>query len=110
MKIKEGANIQGLHIRMRPVLKAADKIWDDLGEELVITAGLDGEHSAGSLHYYGRAVDMRTRYFDEYDKEEAANLLRRDLGEDYDVIEHTTHIHVEFDPKLEPNVRMYDEA
>lgn len=109
MKIKNGANIQGLHIRMRSVLKAADQIWKQLGQELVITAGLDGEHSAGSLHYYGRAVDLRSRNFDEVEKQEAVDELRGSLGEDYDVIWHTSHIHVEYDPVMTPNVRMYDE-
>ena len=99
MKIKNGANIQGLDIRMRPALIAASEIWNNLGQELVITSGLDGEHSAGSLHYYGLAVDMRTRYFDDNLKSIAADRLRKELGNNFDVIEHSFHIHVEFDPK-----------
>ena len=96
MKIKAGANIQGLDIKMRSVLIAADKIWKSLGRELVITAGLDGEHSAGSLHYYGLAVDMRTRYFSESEKQTAAKRLREVLGCGFDIVLHSTHIHVEY--------------
>lgn len=99
MQIKEGAIIAGLDIKMRPVLINADKIWKELGQELVITAGLDGVHSAGSLHYYGLAVDLRTRYFSEEEKEVAASRLMSDLGSDYDVITHSSHIHVEYDPR-----------
>lgn len=99
MKIKDGANIQGLDICMRPALIKADRIWKNLGQELVVTAGLDGSHSAGSLHYYGRALDFRTRYFSDATKRIAADQLRDGLGDDFDVIEHATHIHVEFDPK-----------
>ena len=84
---------------MRLVLITADKIWRNAGQELVITAGLDGEHSAGSLHYYGLAVDFRTRYFSEMDKMRVASALRSKLGTDYDVVIHRTHIHVEFDPE-----------
>jgi len=103
MKIKDGASIQGLHIKMRPVLIAADAIWKGLGQELVITAGLDGEHSAGSLHYYGRALDFRTHYFTDVEKAKALSFLVMHLdevdGQPYDVILHDTHIHVEYDPR-----------
>lgn len=96
MKIKQGANIQGLDIRIRPALIVADKVWKELGQELVITSGLDGEHSAGSLHYYGLAVDMRTRYFSDSEKKRAAEALRQGLGEGFDVVVESSHIHVEF--------------
>lgn len=89
----------GLKIEMQKALVCADKIWRELGQELTITAALDGTHSAGSLHYYGYALDLRSRYFDEDDKEVAAIRLQRDLGKDYDVITHSTHIHVEYDPQ-----------
>jgi len=98
MKIKKGANIQGLNIKMRRVLVAADKIWGELGQELVITSGLEGEHSAGSLHYYGRAVDMRTRYFDNATKKLAHRTLSDELDDRYNIIVHPSHIHVEYDP------------
>ena len=96
MKIKEGASIQGLNIRMRPVLIAADKLWKKFNEELVVTCGLDGNHSAGSLHYYGLAVDLRINYFTENQMRSAANELRVILGNSFDVVLHSTHIHVEY--------------
>jgi len=99
MQIKDGVIIQGLQIEMRKVLIAADKLWKEFGEELVITAALDGVHSAGSLHYYGYAVDLRSRYFPEEDKHVIAKRLQAALGSDYDVIVHSSHIHVEYDPK-----------
>jgi len=97
MKIKRGATIAGLDIRMRPVLVEADKLWRKLGKELVITSGLDGTHSAGSLHYYRLAVDLRTRYFKQAG-ESVAKELQEQLGSDDDVIFHRNHIHVEYDP------------
>lgn len=109
MRIKSGASIQGLDIRMRPVLIAADAVWKHHGQELVVTAGLDGEHSAGSLHYYGRAVDFRTNYFDPNVVPQVVDDLREELKRvlawskqphtDYDVVLEKTHIHVEYDPK-----------
>lgn len=97
MKIKEGAVIAGLDIKMQPCLVSAAKIWKALGQELVITSGLDGTHSPESLHYYGRALDFRTNYFDETTKANAAMLLENALGGRFDVVTHSTHIHVEYD-------------
>ena len=99
MKIKEGVHIPGLQIQMKPVLSFAEKIWHELGQELVITSALDGTHSAGSLHYYGFAVDLRSRYFTPDQKKQAVLLLSKALGPNYDVISHTSHIHIEYDPK-----------
>ena len=98
MKIKNGANIQGINIKVRPILIAADRIWQKYGQELVVTSGMDSTHSAGSLHYYGLALDLRTRYFDNNTKKKVVEELREILGCDYDVILHPSHIHVEYDP------------
>ena len=65
MKLKNGVIISGLRIEMRPVLIEAEKIWKENGDELVVTAGLDGVHSSASLHYYGYALDLRIRNFDK---------------------------------------------
>ena len=98
MKIKEGASLIGLKLEMRPVLIEADAIWRELGQELVITSGTDGEHSAGSLHYYGYAVDLRIRYFTQEEKYKAFSELVSALEFDgYDIYLHDTHIHVEYD-------------
>ena len=100
MKVKDDSvNIWGLQKEMQPVLKWADVLWKEYDEELVITSARDGIHSAGSLHYYGLAVDMRTRYFEPYEIEEIATELRNTLGPDYDIIVHKTHLHAEYDPK-----------
>jgi len=99
MKIKEGVHIPGLQIQMKPVLSFAEKIWQELGRELVITSALDGTHSAGSLHYYGYAVDLRTRYFDKPTVKKVQAELASELGSDYDVVIEGNHMHVEYDPK-----------
>jgi len=105
MKVKEGVVLAGLDIKMRPVLIAAEKIWSNYGQELVVTCGLNGEHSAGSYHYYGLALDFRHRYFTDIQKdmvaEELMDKLRRvencQVFHDYDVVIENTHIHVEYD-------------
>ena len=102
MEIKEGVVLAGLNIYMRPVLIEAEKIWKRYGrnEGVTITSALDGVHSAGSLHYYGLSLDLRTRYFSEEEKEVVFTELKESLDHhNYDVIKHATHIHVEYDPK-----------
>ena len=96
LRIKEGANISGLKIEMRLVLVESAKIWEKYGQELTVTCGLDGEHSPGSLHYYGYAVDLRIRDFSEGQRQGAWQNLKVKLGEAYDVVLHKTHIHVEY--------------
>lgn len=100
MKIKEGAVLTGLQLEMRKVLVEADKIWKSFNKELVVTEGTGGAHSAGSLHYYGYAVDLRSYYFTSEEKFKVVTDLKNALGGDYDVIVHNTHIHVEYDRVL----------
>jgi len=97
MEIKKGAILTGLKMEMRPVLVEAGKLWRKYGQKLVVTEGLGGEHSAGSLHYYGYAVDLRTRYFDTKVQKEIHQQLKARLNDNYDVILHSSHIHVEYD-------------
>lgn len=99
-----GVNIWGLQVEMQPVLWHAEAIWESRGYELVITSARDGIHSAGSLHYYGYAVDIRASENWNYgisDIMEMAAELKKALGDGYDVIVHETHIHVEYD-KVKP--------
>ena len=86
---------------MRPVLAAGEMIWRDNGFEFVITSARDGIHSAGSLHYYGLAVDIRASEAWGYKYDEILALvdqLEDHLGDEYDVVLESDHIHVEYDP------------
>jgi len=100
MKIKKGVIIAGLKIEMRTVLRHAEEVFEEYGQELVITSGLDGVHSAGSYHYYGYAVDLRTRDMNKPDKEMAAKRLHHfliNISHKYDVVLESDHIHVEYE-------------
>ena len=100
MKIKDGVDLKGLNIVMRIVLISADLVWRKHGQELVVTSGLDGDHSAGSLHYFGYALDFRTRYFDNLSLISVRNDLQAELDKydegGYVVLLESDHIHVEF--------------
>ena len=101
MQIKDGASLVGIKLPMRKVLIVADELWKGAGEELVVTEGTGGTHSAGSLHCFGYAVDLRSRYFDAATIRDVVSALRLRLGADYDVVVHKTHIHVEYQKILE---------
>jgi len=98
MKLKEGVILNGLNIKMRDVLIAAEKVWKKYGVEegVTVTSGLDGCHSAGSKHYYGYALDFRTRYFTDDIKNQVAFELESRLTDDYSVIVEPSHIHVQY--------------
>lgn len=67
----------------------------------VVTSLRDGDHIPDSLHYVGRAVDLRTRHVPKSKRKEVKNRLDFILGEDYDVIleENPPHIHAEYEPE-----------
>ena len=100
MELKEGVILGGLKLEMRKALVEAEKLWKTFGQVLTVTSGLDSTHSAGSLHYYGYALDLRTRYFTTDEAKRVAYELQMKLGDSYNVVLHTTHIHVEYDAIL----------
>src|SRR3990172_7725892 len=67
-------------------------------EDMTITSGKDGKHSAVSLHYQGLAAHLRTKDF----AQAWAAILERDLGEGWDIVVEADHLHVERDPKKKP--------
>ena len=101
MRVKPGVHLYGLQLPMRKVLTHADKLWTKYGKELVITSTVDGVHSPGSLHPYGYAIDLRTHYFPPSSHTTIAAELQAELGSDYRVIVHETHIHVEYRKVIE---------
>lgn len=105
--------LAGLDVCMAKVLIEAERIWKEHGRDgLTVTAGLNGCHSPGSVHYYGFAVDLRTRTMTDaehraagierpdraWDRPEIHDVaveLQRALGDGYRVAVEATHIHVE---------------
>jgi hypothetical protein len=55
-------------------------------EGLVITAGSDGTHMAGSKHYTGEAIDLRTKTLTHVAKAALIDRLRAELGPQFTVL------------------------
>jgi len=95
-----GVNLTSLHPSMRKVFKATTKVWNNESYgEPVITETWGGRHSAGSFHPFGRALDFRLPVKNKVILKSLVKELRTKLGEDYDVVLESTHIHIEYDPK-----------
>lgn len=84
-----------------PIIDAASMVFGSLGYEVVITSACDGTHSAGSLHYEGKALDLRCSVawgFSTADCQAIEAMMAERLGTGYDVVLESTHLHVEYDP------------
>lgn len=101
--LKPGVRVAGLRPEILLALIAAERVFDEAHVDLVVTACVDGKHTAGSLHYVGQAVDVRTRDVTAADQSKLLARLRECLGPDYDVALEIDHLHVEFQPKTPLN-------
>lgn len=99
MKIKQGVSMLGIKPEIVPALLAVDRIYRDLGHTAVITSCTEGNHSEISRHYLGMAIDIRVRQLKPGDAKKVAAQLRVDLGPEYFVYEHSTHIHIGYKPR-----------
>ena len=100
MQLKEGVSIAGLQPEIVLALIIAEAVFVESAQLLTVTSAVDGEHMEGSLHYVGAAVDLR------YPTEGAPSVVSKlttQLGDNYDVVPETTHIHIEFQPKRGAN-------
>ena len=103
---KPGVRIALCHWTVGHVIHVADQVYAKHGEpELVVTSGMEGTHSPGSLHYVGLAVDLRLPAVDLRLPSDRAkclairNELAERLGQDFDVLLEADHFHIECQPK-----------
>ena len=97
--LKQGVRVAGVRPEILIAVVAAERVCAERGVDCVITACVDGVHQAGSLHYCGLAVDLRTRDFHPGDADKAIARIRQCLGADYDVALEKDHVHLEYQPK-----------
>lgn len=80
-------------------LLVAIGVWEEFGQPCVLTAGIDGKHSAGSSHYTGNGIDLRTSGFTPEEKAAVLERLRARLTSDYFCQLESDHIHIQFKPQ-----------
>lgn len=107
-RVKDGVDLNDMHPAITDNYELIHLIASTaMGIPLTITSGRDGKHGAASLHYVGKAIDIRIRYgqeqnFKQVDPSKVALFceeLRRQLGKDFDVVPERDHVHLEYDPK-----------
>jgi len=97
-EVKAGVCLVGVQpVMSRAAMKVAD-VYKKFGRSCVITSGVEGKHSANSLHYEGLALDFRTRHLLETKHLALRQAVSEALGDDFDVVLERTHLHVEYDP------------
>lgn len=105
MKLKLGSKIEGLRPEMLLGLMIVDTVFSNHNLELTITEVTGGTHVENSLHYKGRAVDIRSKHI-------AGQSLKMIVLEEckagltplfYMMLESPNtaneHFHLEYDPK-----------
>ena len=97
ISIKEGVDVRGLHPKIWEAIYLVDGLLNPRNIDTVITSGLEGKHSYGSLHYSGLAVDIRKRTILHAD--EMFSLIKELLPDAYDCVNEKTHYHIEYQPK-----------
>lgn len=89
--LKQGV-VGELSREMRRAVGVLSKLYANEGLDLFITSVQEGNHSAGSLHYDGRAIDFRKASI-------TLQQVKTAVGPGYDCVDEADHFHVEWDPK-----------
>lgn len=99
MSLKSDVKIAVLTPQIVLAVIIVQSIYSDLKLPFVITSLTDGKHMPRSKHYVGGAFDIRTNNIGNSTVNSVLKLIRESLTSDFDVVRHSTHIHVEYDPK-----------
>jgi hypothetical protein len=105
MNLKQGVDVRGVQPEILLGLEICHYIFTKHGVPLTITAVTDGKHMSGSLHYKGQAVDIRlpSRYSQEQEIDLSILVeCREALGDNFDIVLESDHLHLEFDHKVAP--------
>lgn len=103
MSIKSGSNrasVNGIQPEIAISYPIVATIYAQMGYACVITSGTDyveGRHPR-SKHPPGLALDYRTNHVPENVRRMLADKIQQALGDEYDVVLKSNHIHTEFDP------------
>jgi hypothetical protein len=98
--IKAGVDLRGIAPQLAIAYTIASNIYQrHCNVPCIITSASDGKHGVNSLHYKGKALDLRTYNLPTASVNLVVHSLKDALGEQFDVVLESDHIHVEFDPK-----------
>jgi len=105
IELKAGVRIHGIRPELVLAISIAEGLWMAAGApSLVITACIEGQHTAASDHYAGCAVDFRTKNLPDGKAVTMRQALMTALGDDFFVLHENAgqandHIHCSWRPK-----------
>lgn len=98
MKVKDNTvKINELSEKLKgklSLIEKAIKVIEGENYEMTITSAVDGKHMAGSKHYKGMAIDIRSR--DMNDKKNVVRILNSVFWR-WIIILEKDHIHIQID-------------
>jgi hypothetical protein len=99
ISFKSGVRVLDVQPQVFEIIKTCAEVYFSFGNSLVVTSVSDGKHRSDSLHYKGRAVDVRISNLGSRTLAETiTGRLKNRLGSRFDVVLETDHIHIEYDP------------
>lgn len=100
LSVAKNVTLLGLQPQMLLAHTVVLQVLDEKGaKQVVITAVTNGKHMAGSRHGFGLAVDYDPVEFGPAQMRDAATEIERRLPDEFDIVAHDSHIHVEWDRK-----------
>jgi hypothetical protein len=97
LRVKDGVRFHSPAIAMSVAVSVMAAVAREFSIELVITGAVE-RHEFPSLHVTGAALDVRTRDMILSKQVRFAREIRIRLGDGYDVVLESDHLHVEYDP------------
>lgn len=101
IQLKSKVKILGIKPELVLTLMLVNQVFLKYNLHMIITSMLDGQHSDGSLHPYGFAVDIRSRNISRDFIQKIVRDLKEMFDEQLDIVLESDHFHIEFDPHLE---------
>lgn len=105
MSLKVGVDLRGLNPVWGIAFPIIKGVFSDYNTQCIITSANDSKHGANSLHYKGKALDLRTKHVrDGITKTAIVDKIKDALGPQFDIVLESLgldneHLHIEFDPK-----------
>ena len=102
MRTKQGVSVRGVAPELVFASLICESVFNEAGQKFTLTSVCDGRHKVNSLHYVGKAFDIRVYDLRGISSYVMASRLQEALGSEFQVIVEPDHIHVEFDLEKTP--------